>query len=79
MLRMQNIVGGKVRLARSRFTPRMTQAALATKLQLGGWNIDRAGVAKIEAGIRQVTDLEVVRLARALDVTAGWLFAEEEN
>jgi len=35
--------------------------------------VDRAGVAKIEVGIRQVTDVEVVMLAKVLGVSIAWL------
>ena len=76
MYRMKNIVGKQVKLARSRFSPRLTQAALAANLQLTGWDIDRVGIAKIETGIRQVTDIEVVKLAKALEVSVGWLLGE---
>ena len=78
MFHMKNIVGKQVKLARSMSNHRMTQAALAVKLQLAGWDIDRVGVAKIENGIRQVTDIEVVRLAKALDVSVGWLLGVGE-
>lgn len=69
-----NIVGERVRCIRMRATPRLTQKELAEKLQLDGWNIGRSGVAKIELGLRQVTDVEVVRLARALSVPVSLLF-----
>ena len=78
MFCMRNIVGPRVKLARHQFSPRMTQAALALRLQLDGWDISRTGVAKIELGIRQVTDIQVVQLARALSVSASWLL-EVEN
>jgi len=71
-----NIIGKRVKLARIQHKPRLTQDDLATRLQLDGWNISRAGVAKIELGLRQVTDIEVVRLANALDVPIYWLFEE---
>ena len=45
MFHMRNIVGPRVKLARSMSHLRITQAELATRLQLGGWNIDRSGVA----------------------------------
>ena len=77
MFCMRNIVGPRVKLARHRFDPRMTQDALALRLQLDGWDISRTGVAKIELGIRQVTDVEVVRLVKALKVSAAWLLGEE--
>jgi transcriptional regulator with XRE-family HTH domain len=56
----------------------MTQAELAAKLQLDQWDIDRAGVAKIEIGIREVRDIELVKLAKALNVSASWLLGEED-
>jgi transcriptional regulator with XRE-family HTH domain len=55
----------------------MTQAALAGKLQLAEWDIDRAGVSKIEMGIRKVTDIELVTLAKVLQVPPLWLLGEE--
>lgn len=79
MFSMQNIVGNRVRLARSLRKPKFTQAELATQLQLLDWQIDRGGVAKIESGIRQVTDIEVIKLAKALQIKPGWLLEGEEN
>jgi len=79
MFCVRNIVGSRVKLARSMVQPRLTQAALAAKLQLDNWDIDRAGVAKIEIGLRQVTDIEVWKLAQALNVTVAWLFGEDET
>ena len=74
---MRNIVGSRVKLARCRFKPRMTQEALAVKLQLEDWDIARSGIAKIEVGIRQVTDVEVAKLAKVLEVSIAWLFGEQ--
>lgn len=74
---MKNIVGKRVRQARAGFDPKMTQAMLASKLQLADWDIDRAGVSKIEMGIRQVTDIELMKLAQVLEVTPLWLLAAE--
>lgn len=72
-----NIIGNRVRLARIKKTPRMTQDELANKLQLNGWDISRGGLAKIEAGIRKVYDYEAIKLAKALDVSASWLLGED--
>lgn len=71
-----NLVGQRVRLARLGKSPKMTQLELAKKLQLAGWDITRGGVAKIEAGVRGVSDIELSKLAKALGVTAGWLMSE---
>ena len=78
MFYVRNVVGRQVRKARLSHNPKMTQAELAAKLQLADWNIDRAGIAKIESGIREVTDMEVLSLATVLNVTAAWLFGEEK-
>jgi HTH-type transcriptional regulator, cell division transcriptional repressor len=76
MFYVRNITGQRVKQARLAKQPRMTQANLAAKLQLDSWDIDRVGIAKIEIGLRQVTDIEVLKLARALDVDITYLFGE---
>lgn len=73
-----NLVGQRVRLARLNKSPKMTQLELAKKLQLAGWDITRGGVAKIEVGVRGVSDFEVAKLAKVLGVTAGWLMGENK-
>ena len=74
-----NIIGRRVKVARVRHKPRMTQKVLATKLQLEGWDLGRSGIAKIEMGLRRVTDIEVLKLAKALGVSVAWLFEDEEE
>jgi transcriptional regulator with XRE-family HTH domain len=76
---MRNIVGENVKRRRYQLKPKMTQAVLAAKLQVDNWDIDRVGVAKIESGIRQVTDIEVLKLAKALNISACWLLGEEQG
>lgn len=73
---MRNIVGPKVREARHRHAPALTQEELAARLQQLGMHIDRVGISKIETGLRQVHDQEIVLLAQALEVPAGWLLSE---
>jgi len=75
---MRNIVGQRVKEARSLAKPKLTQDELAIKLQMQDWSINRMGIAKIEAGIREVTDFEVVKLAKALGVTTSWLLGEKK-
>jgi transcriptional regulator with XRE-family HTH domain len=74
---MNNIVGKKVREARRKYKPALSQKELAAKLELGGWKISRGTLAKIETGIRQVTDFEVMALAKALKVSPEWLLDKE--
>jgi transcriptional regulator with XRE-family HTH domain len=71
---MMNIVGKRVQEARLKFTPPLSQEELAARLELNGWKISRGTLAKIEAGVRQVTDIELMTLSKTLKVSADWLF-----
>lgn len=73
-----NIVGGRVKQARLRSVPPLTQDQLSGQLAKFGASIDRAGISKIEIGIRCVLDAEVRALAKALDVSAAWLLGIKE-
>jgi transcriptional regulator with XRE-family HTH domain len=77
MPHMANIVGRRVREAR--LAKGLTQDQLASALQLGGRNISRTGVAKIEMELRSVTDIELKLLAKTLKVSVGWLMGEKES
>lgn len=74
----QNLVGKRVKEARAAAAPPLTQVALSKKLSELGVSIDRAGVAKIETGIRGVLDFELVALAEALGVKVTWLLNLKE-
>lgn len=74
----QNLVGGRVKEARAKSHPPITQAELSKRLAKLGVSIDRAGVAKIETGIRSVLDFELVALAKALNVNVVWLLGSKE-
>ncbi len=74
----QNLVGERVKEARGRSRPPLTQQELSSRLSKLGVSIDRAGVAKIETGIRGVLDFEVVALAKALNTQPGWLLGTKE-
>jgi transcriptional regulator with XRE-family HTH domain len=71
-----NLVGKRVKLARKLSQPHLTQKNLAEKLQLEGCDIDRVTIAKIEMGLRQVTDFEVKALSKVLNVSIEWLFQD---
>lgn len=74
----QNLVGERVKEARGNAQPPLTQEGLCKRLAKLGVSIDRAGIAKIETGIRGVLDYELVALAKALDVKVTWLLAVKE-
>ena len=68
-----NIVGERVKQARLRRKPPLTQDQLSGQLAKAGVVIDRAGISKIEIGARCVLDYEVKGLAKALGVSSEWL------
>jgi transcriptional regulator with XRE-family HTH domain len=70
--RYKNIVGPQVR--KIRYLRGLKQKELAAKLEVAGWRIDRAGVAKIEARLVKVNDYQQIYLARVLHVTLVELF-----
>ena len=74
----KNIVGPRVREARRKAKPPITQKDLAARLEVLGLEIDQAKISKIEQDIRPVLDYEVVALASALKVSVGWLLGIEE-
>lgn len=73
-----NLVGKRVKKARLSAKPKLSQDALSGKLAGRGVVIDRAGIAKLEAGSRYVSDFEVKGLAAALGVTVSWLLGAEK-
>ena len=62
-----NICGGKV--ARLRKGMGKSQRELADRLQLLGLDVDKNAIQRIEAGKRFVTDIELVFLSQALQVS----------
>ena len=73
----KNIIGKRVREARLKATPIITQQDLSARLEVLGYNIDRVSISKIEAGDRFVADYEVVGLAKTLCVNVEWLLIEK--
>jgi transcriptional regulator with XRE-family HTH domain len=69
----KNLIGPRVRQARLRARPKLTQQQLADRVASQGVRISRVGIAKIEARLRHVRDFELLILAKALHVSATWL------
>ena len=68
----RNIIGRRVREARLRMTPAVSQEDLAGR----GILLDRSAVSRIEGQERYVMDYEAAAIARALKVSVGWLFGD---
>jgi transcriptional regulator with XRE-family HTH domain len=67
----RNAVGAALKAARE--AKGMTQAAVAAKLQLYGWDIDRTSYVRIESGERVVSDCEMIALADVLGISSDVL------
>jgi HTH-type transcriptional regulator, cell division transcriptional repressor len=74
----KNIVGERVKQARLKHRPPLTQDELSGRLSAVGVAIDRAGISKIEVGLRSVLDFEVKSLAKVLGVSVMWLLGVKE-
>jgi transcriptional regulator with XRE-family HTH domain len=70
----KNIVAGRMREARLR--QKLSQDQLSAKLARQKVAIDRAGVSKIETGIRCVYDFELKAIARVLRTTPAELLGD---
>jgi hypothetical protein len=69
----KNIIGIRVREARLKANPQITQQDLSARLEVLGYNIDRVSISKIESGDRFMADYEVVGIAKALNLSVDWL------
>lgn len=72
-----NVVGMQVR--KLRYQRELTQDVLAAKCNVLGWDISRGALAKIESGVRCVTDAELFILAKALKAELRELFPKDET
>jgi transcriptional regulator with XRE-family HTH domain len=77
MAKAQNIIGAQVRRLRNERD--LTQEQLAARLQLLDLEISRAGLSKIEAGLRCVSDAELPAISEALKVEIADLFPAKRD
>ena len=75
-VRGTNILGPKIRAARERAKPPITQSDLAARLTVRGLDIDRPTVTRIENGRRFLRDYEIRAIAKVLKVSVASLFGE---
>ncbi len=62
----RNIAGAEIR--RLRDAKGISQQALASRVALMGYNLTRGTLAKIEAGIRSISDIELFLISHALNM-----------
>jgi transcriptional regulator with XRE-family HTH domain len=56
-----------------------SQCELADALQLAGLDVDKNAIQRIEAGKRFVTDIELVYLAKVLEIPVDMLLGSSEE
>ena len=72
----RKIVSGD-RIRELRLRARLSQAALAAKMQTEGLVVEQDVISRIESGSRLVTDYELLVLTRIFGTTADWLIGAE--
>ena len=72
----RNIIGSRVKQARLKCNPAVSQDDLAGKLAVKGVLLDRTAISRIENQSRYIMDYEAAAIARALKVSVAWLFGE---
>jgi transcriptional regulator with XRE-family HTH domain len=77
--KQKNLIGDKVRQARHRNKPKITQTDLIARLAVRGIELDKTTISKIEAKTRPVTDIELVAIANSLGVSVLWLLGLEQQ
>lgn len=67
----RNSIGSTVERLRS--AQNLTRDELAARAQVAGWDISSSVIKRIESGEREITDIELRQLAKALRVPAAVL------
>jgi hypothetical protein len=73
----RNFVGRRIKRARMRCKPPVSQEDLAGRLAGRGVSMDQTAISRIENQSRYLMDYEIAAIARALKVSVAWLFGEE--
>ncbi len=68
-----NLCGDNIRKLRLAYPTKLSQRALADKMQLIGIDVDKNAIQRIECGKRFVTDIELKALAQIFEVSIAEL------
>lgn len=74
-----NLSGVNIANIRKSIIPKLSQRALADKLQLSGIDIYKNAIQRIECGKRFVTDIELVSIAQVLNVSVLDLLKDKDR
>lgn len=73
----RNIVGPQIAALRNQLG--WSQSKLAAVCQLGGWDVSRGVIARVEGQVKWVCDTELLHLAKALKVGVPELFPRSDR
>ncbi|MGH8246881.1 MAG: helix-turn-helix domain-containing protein [Gammaproteobacteria bacterium] len=76
-IKARNCIGPRVRQARLKAVPPVSQEDLAGRLSVKGVLLDRSAVSRIESQERYIMDYEAAALADVLKVSMAWLFQRD--
>jgi HTH-type transcriptional regulator, cell division transcriptional repressor len=74
----RNVVGKRIRQARLKCSPPVSQDDLAGRLAARGIILDQTAISRVENQTRYLMDYEIAAIAKALKISVGWLFGERE-
>lgn len=69
-----NLCGERIRELRMSFPTKLSQRALADRMQLIGIDVDKNAIQRIESGKRFITDIELKAFAEVFSVSINELF-----
>ena len=69
-----NICGIAIRSLRLKAEPRLSQRALADRMQLEGLDLDKNAIQRIESGQRFITDIELIAFAHVFNISVDDLY-----
>ena len=73
----RNVIGRRVRQARLKAKPPISQDDLAGRLAGKGIVLDQTAISRIERQDRYLMDYEVAAIAKCLKVSVAWLHGEK--
>ncbi|TJX12998.1 XRE family transcriptional regulator [Tissierella creatinini] len=74
---IKNLIGPRVKEARLKQNPKITQVDLLARLEVRGIELEKTAISKIESRRRPVTDIELVAISDSLGVSILWLLGKE--
>ena len=72
----RNVVGRRIRQARLKCSPSVSQDDLAGRLAARGIILDQTAISRIENQTRYLMDYEIAAIAKALKISVSSLFGE---